>query len=213
MHHHIVLLKCLELYHPPKRDSTLGTPSLALALKKSLMHAFTSLISITLDTPLFTKRSPMQRRCCYKKSKRPFCSQNRAGESLVGDPPALEPLEVFPLAARSNHTEGDGPEQPVQEDGSKVQYSKDAPLYLLVQLPCGEVQAEAHNDDGKPQSGVVVVHICDTAHGDEWCVVESPANDGIDTCVVEQVDFRLLQVIESTLPADDVKEEKKTENA
>ena len=55
---------------------------------------------------------------------------------------------MFPLAARSNHTEGDGPEQPVQEDGSKVQYSKDAPLYLLVQLPCGEVQAEAHNDDG-----------------------------------------------------------------
>lgn len=58
-----------------------------------------------------------------------------------------------------------------------------------------------------------MVHICDTAHGDERCVVESPANDGIDTCVVEQVDFRLLQVIESTLPADDVKEEKKTENA
>lgn len=207
MHHHIVLLKCLELYHPPKRDSTLGTPSLALALEKSLMHAFTSLISITLDTPLFTKRSRCKEDVVTQKEQTSFLLSKYSRESLVSDPPALEPLEVFPLAARSNHTEGDGPEQPVQEDGSKVQYSKDAPLYLLVQLPCGEVQAEAHNDDGKPQSGVVVVHICDTAHGDEWCVVESPANDGIDTCVVEQVDFRLLQVIESTLPADDVKEE------
>jgi hypothetical protein len=78
MHHHIVLLKCLELYHPPKRDSTLGTPSLALALKKSLMHAFTSLISITLDTPVSPKEARCKEDVVTKKSKRPFCSQNRA---------------------------------------------------------------------------------------------------------------------------------------
>jgi hypothetical protein len=72
MHHHIDLLKCLELYHPPKRDSTLGTPSLALALKKSLMHAFTSLISITLDTSVSPKEARCKRRCCYKKEQTSF---------------------------------------------------------------------------------------------------------------------------------------------
>ena len=68
MHHHIVLLECLELYHPPKRDSTLGTPSLALALKKSLMHAFTSLISITLDTPVHRKKPDAKKMLLQKRA-------------------------------------------------------------------------------------------------------------------------------------------------
>ncbi len=53
-------------------------------------------------------------------------------EGLVGDSPALEPLEMSPLAARSNHTERDGPEQPVQTNDNNVQNAEDGPLYLLV---------------------------------------------------------------------------------
>ena len=134
-------------------------------------------------------------------------------KGLVGDPPALEPLEVFPLAAGSNHTERDGSEQPIQEDDGSVQYGEDTPLYLLVQLPCSEVQAEAHDYDGKPQSRVVVVHICDTTHGDKWCVVKGPADDGVDTSVVEHINLRLLQVVVSTLPADQVKDDEEAKDA
>ena len=108
---------------------------------------------------------------------------------LVGDPPAVEPLEVFPLAAGSDHTEGDGTEEHVQADDDGVQNGEDGPLYLLTELSRGEVEAEAHDDDGEPQRGVVVVHVGDTTHGDEGCVVKGPADDGVDTSVVDLVNL------------------------
>jgi ribosomal protein L37E len=63
---------------------------------------------------------------------------------LVGDPPALEPLEVLPLAAGTDHTERDRAEQPVQANDDCIQNSKDTPAKLLVHVPRCEVKAETH---------------------------------------------------------------------
>ena len=65
--------------------------------------------------------------------------------TLVCNLPAVEPLEVPPLAAGSYHTKRDGAEEPVQANHQHVQRREDAPLHLLGQLPRAKVEAEAHN--------------------------------------------------------------------
>jgi hypothetical protein len=120
---------------------------------------------------------------------------------------------VFPLAAGSDHTERNGPEQPVEANDNGIQDCEDGPLYLLAELPCGEVEAEAHDDDGKPQGGVVVVNIGDTTHGDKRCVVKGPADDGVDTGVVKLINLRLREIVVAPLPADQVEDDEETEDA
>lgn len=131
--------------------------------------------------------------------------------ALVGNPPAVEPLEVAPLLTGSNHTKRNGSEQPVQANDDHIQYGKDAPANLVVELPRCEVETEPHCQNGEPQRRVVVVNICNTAHGHERKVVQDPADDGVDSGVVDLVDFGLLEVVVATLPADDVVEDNKTE--
>jgi hypothetical protein len=123
---------------------------------------------------------------------------------LIRDPPALEPFKVGPLAARSNHTEADGPEEPVQPNDYGIENGKDAPLYLLVERPRHPIHTETHNDDGKPECRVVMMDVGDTAHSNEWNVVQYPSNQRVDTRVVNLVHVGLLQVGVTTLPADGV---------
>ncbi len=58
-----------------------------------------------------------------------------------------------------------------------------------------------------------MVHVCDTAHGDKRCVVKSPADDGVDTGVVELVDLRLREIVVTALPADQIEDDKETKDA
>lgn len=56
-----------------------------------------------------------------------------------------------------------------------------------------------------------MVDIGDTTHEDEGEVVQEPANDGVDTGVVDVVHVVLSQVGVATLPADQVEDEEETE--
>lgn len=124
--------------------------------------------------------------------------------SLIRDPPALEPLEMPPLRARSLHTKRDSPEEPEEPNDGNVQSAIQHPADLLVQLAGRKVDAEAGSQDSEVQSGVVVVDVGNTTHGDEGEVVQEPANDRVETGVVNLVNFSRLEVLVSALPADEV---------
>lgn len=66
------------------------------------------------------------------------------------------------------------------------------------------VDEEAERQDGKVERRVVVVHVGHTRHDDERQVVQEPSNDGIDTRVVYLVNFGHREILESTLPAEQV---------
>jgi hypothetical protein len=133
--------------------------------------------------------------------------------NLVGDPPAVEPLEVAPLLARSNHAKRDGPEQPVKTNNNRVQYGKDGPADLVVQFPRRPVKTETHSQDSEPQGRVVVVNVGNTTHGHEREVVQNPANDRVKSRVVNLVNFRLLEVVVPALPADNVVDDNEAEDS
>jgi hypothetical protein len=58
-----------------------------------------------------------------------------------------------------------------------------------------------------------VVDVGHTAHGHEGEVVQHPADDGVDTRVVDLVNLRLLQVVVAALPADQVPGNNEAEDA
>lgn len=49
-----------------------------------------------------------------------------------------------------------------------------------------------------------MVDVGDAGHGDEGQVVQEPADQGVETGVVEVVEFELGQVAVAALPADEV---------
>lgn len=99
----------------------------------------------------------------------------------VDDSPAVKPLQMRPLRVWSNHAKADSPEQPVEANDDHVQGCEDTPLDFLVQSASHPVHTESHHDDGEPQSWVVMMHVCNAAHGNERNVVEYPADNWIDT--------------------------------
>lgn len=123
---------------------------------------------------------------------------------LIRDPPAIEPLEMRPLAARTHHSKADGPEKPEQADDRDIKDTVKRPVDLLVELARRPIYAEARNQDSEIQCRIVMVHICDTSHGDKGNVVQEPANNGVETGVVNVVNVHGLEVIVATLPADEV---------
>jgi hypothetical protein len=124
----------------------------------------------------------------------------------IRDPPAIKPLEMTPLAGRSDHTKADRPEEPVEEDDGGVHDAEDRPFDPLVQAPSCKVDTATHNDDCKPQSRIVVMDIGYTTHSNEREVMQHPPDDGVEAGVVELIDFRLLQVVVAALPAHGVEE-------
>lgn len=49
-----------------------------------------------------------------------------------------------------------------------------------------------------------MMDIGDTTHGDEWDVVEEPAEDRVETSVMDLINIPLLQLGIATLPSDEV---------
>ena len=84
-----------------------------------------------------------------------------------------------PLTTRPHHAKANRPKRPVKPDNNHIQHREDTPLDLAIQTARRPVRAEAHDDNGEPQRGVVVVHVCDAAHGQEGQVVQRPADDGV----------------------------------
>lgn len=58
-----------------------------------------------------------------------------------------------------------------------------------------------------------MVDVGDTCHGDERIVVEEPANDRIDTRVVELVDLPLLEIGVAALPANEIPDDHESNDA
>lgn len=77
-------------------------------------------------------------------------------------------------------------------------------MQSLVAVSHEPVNKETESQDGKVQSGIVVVDVGNTCHDDERQVVQEPTNNGVDTRVVHLVEFLLVEVLEATLPAQDV---------
>lgn len=119
---------------------------------------------------------------------------------------------MAPLLVGADHTKGNSPEEPVEANDDRIQNREDAPANLLVEVPCGPVQAEAHGKDGEPQRRVVVVDVGDTAHGHEGEVVKDPTDDGVDTSVVDLVHLGLLEVVVAALPTDNVPDDDESED-
>ena len=105
---------------------------------------------------------------------------------------------------RTHHTEANRPKQPEEPDNGDVKGTKDGPVDLLVQLARAPVDAEASGKDGEVQSRVVVVDVGDTAHGDEWKIVQEPSDDGVEAGVVDLVNVGGLEVFVAALPTDEV---------
>lgn len=122
----------------------------------------------------------------------------------IGDSPRLKPLQVLELLVASLHAKTDWAKQDVKTNDHSVEYAVQAPLELGGQFPSREIQAEASDEYREPEGRIVVVDVGNASHGDEWIVVQEPADDGIDTGIVELINLPFLQIREATLPADEV---------
>lgn len=52
-----------------------------------------------------------------------------------------------------------------------------------------------------------MVDICDTGHRNKGNKMQHPADNRVDTRIVDMVDTSLVEVVVSTLPSDEVKED------
>jgi hypothetical protein len=139
-----------------------------------------------------------------KGQLKPLVAKVAGSSGLVRHPPFLEPFEVSVLLIWPLHAKADRDEHHIQSDDDGIQHGIDAPLHRLVQLASAPVQAEAGGEDCKVERGIVVVYVSDTSHGDEGIVVKEPADNGIQTSVVELIDFGGFEVGIAALPTDEV---------
>mgnify|MGYP005989195533 CR=1 FL=1 len=86
-------------------------------------------------------------------------------------------------------------------------------MQSLVAVSHEPVNKETESQDSKVQGGIVVVDVGDTGHDDERQVVQEPSNNGVDTRVVHLVEFLLVEVLEATLPAQDVPNNSQTDES
>lgn len=57
------------------------------------------------------------------------------------------------------------------------------------------------------------MNIGNTAHSYKWQIVQKPSNHRIKASVMDLVDFSLLEVVEASLPTDQVPEDNEAEDA
>lgn len=161
-------------------------------MKKTCLHAF-----LFMEAPK-TSISPTH--------SLPFSSHSEpsTGRYLVRYSPVVEPLQVAILAIWSDHSPTDWHEQNVKTNGRSVQDTIDSVLHTLDLVAQHPIRDESKVENGKVKSWIIVVHISNTSHGDEWQVVEEPTEDGIERRVVDLIDIRLLEVGIASLPPDKV---------
>lgn len=112
-----------------------------------------------------------------------------------------------PLRMTPDHAKANMPEQHKQPHNDHIQEPIDSPLDFPAESPRRPIDTEARRQDGEIKRGVVVMHVRDTRHGDEGEVVQEPADDRIETRVVDVVDVRRLQLVVAALPPDQIPED------
>lgn len=111
---------------------------------------------------------------------------------------------MLPLSVAALHAKANSPKEPEQADNHDVQQSVKCPLHILSPIPCCEVEAEPSTKDSEVERRVVVVNVGNTCHGDEGKVMKKPANDRVDSSVVDLIYLTWSQIGISTLPANKV---------
>ena len=139
-----------------------------------------------------------------------FSSQS---PSLVRDPPVVEPLHVLVLLVRAHHSPADRHEEDVKPNNRQVQETIGNALGKLVPGSEEPIGKETKRENGEVERRVVVMDVGDTAHDDEGQIVEEPADDRVDSSVVDLVDVVLGELVVATLPAESVPDEEKTKDA
>jgi hypothetical protein len=133
--------------------------------------------------------------------------------SWIRHPPRFEPLQIAILAIRADHAPGDRHEEDVQADGGRVQHAVEDVLHALDLVPQDPVGDEAEGEDREVERRIVVVDVGDARHGHEGEVVQDPADDGVETRVVDVVDVGRLELVVAALPADEVPDHEEAEGA
>lgn len=110
---------------------------------------------------------------------------------------------------RADHSPADGHEEDVKSNNRRI---KDTIGNALGKLALGSeepVSKETEAEDGEVERRVIVMDVGDTAHNDEGQVVEEPADDRVDSGVVDLVNAILAELLVATLPAESVPNNKK----
>lgn len=134
-------------------------------------------------------------------------------DNLISHPPVLKPLHVPVRLVGSDYAPADGHKVDVQANRNGIQSAVRYLLHNLVSVTETPVDQEARCQNGKVKRRVVVMNVGDTGHDNKWKVVKEPANDRVDTSIVDVVDLGLVQLSEATLPADDVPSDRQAEDA
>lgn len=143
----------------------------------------------------------------------PFSGFPFPSPSLIRDPPVIEPLHVLVLLVRANHAPADGHEEDVKPNNSRIEDTIANALGELALGPEEPIGKEAEGEDGEVKRRVVVMDVGDTAHDDEGQVVKEPADDRVDTSVVDLVNAVLVELLVATLPAESVPNDEKAKDA
>ena len=131
---------------------------------------------------------------------------------LVSDSPVVEPLHVLVLLVGASHTPADRNEVDVKADDDGVQNAINNGLDGVVAVACEPINKEAEVEDGEVKSRVVVVHVGHTSHDNKGKVVQEPASQRIQSCVVDVVDLAIGEVVNASLPSKDVPDDDQTGN-
>lgn len=132
---------------------------------------------------------------------------------LIADAPVVKPLQVRILLVVSSHTPADGDEQDVESDNDRVQDAIDDTLQNGSAVSHGPINQEAQRQDGEIQGRVVVVHVGDTRHDDKRKIVQEPADDGVDTGIMDLFNLFVVQLSVSTLPSYNVPDHDEADEA
>lgn len=117
------------------------------------------------------------------------------------------------LGVGAGHAKRNGAEEDKDTGDCGVEGHVNGELHILAQASGGPIDAEAHAENGKVEGRIVVVDVRHTGHGNEWQIVQEPADDGVDASVVDVIHVLLGEFFVAALPADCVPDEHKTEDA
>jgi hypothetical protein len=117
------------------------------------------------------------------------------------------------LAGWSLHTKRDWDKEDEDTDDYGICNTVNSPRELGGQLLGEKVEEEAKDEDGKVESWVVMMDIGDSAHHDEWDIMESPTDQWIESVIVPFINILLGEVFAASLPPEKIDKEGNTEES
>lgn len=112
----------------------------------------------------------------------------------------------------TSHTPANRDEVDVEADNDGVQNTINDGLDGVVAVTGEPVNKEAKVEDGEVKSRVVVVHVSNTSHDNKRKVVQEPSSKRVQGRVVNVVNLVLGEVVDASLPSEDVPDDDKTSN-